>query len=132
MPLRAEHTTGSSPAGAARTGGWSASIEGVCQREADCGCLETESIEACVASLPRREAVLPSSVLGCIVTQSCSDWCGGGGVRGVEAGAAAQSRAESARHRTMNGIINTYPSGGNCPTAQAQVVDAQGRFVRGR
>lgn len=120
------------PASAARTGGWSASIEGVCQMESDCGCLEKGTVDACVASLRRNDAVFTSSVLSCIVTQNCAEMCGGGGSSCVQAGAQAQMGAEAARHQMMNGIINNYPSGGNCPSGQTEVVDAQGRFVRCR
>ncbi len=118
------------PPAAPEPSGWPASIEGICRMEADCGCLEKESVAACAASLEKSASVFTSDVTACIVGQSCAEMCGGGGVRCVNDGAARQMAAERARHEAVMGVMNNYPSGGPCPTGQTQVVDSRGGFVR--
>ena len=115
------------PAGA---GSWSADIEGICQMEADCGCLEKATVEDCAASLAKSAIVFTDDVNRCIVTQSCTSMCGGGAVRCVNDGAARQSAAESARHQAVMGIMENYPSGGPCANGPTQVVDSSGAFLR--
>lgn len=111
-------------------GGWPASITGVCEMEATCGCLEKATVEACAASLGRSASVFTPDVLACIVGQSCPDMCGGGAVACVERGAARQSAQLRADHETRMGILDNFPNGGPCANGQTQVTDSRGAFLR--
>lgn len=119
--------------GAAEAGGAArpVSIAGVCGRQADCGCAEHPSVEDCAAALEANAArVLTPDVLACILAQPCAEMCGGGAVRCVEAGAAAQSAAMKAQHDLTMEIIGNYPTGGSCARGQTEVRDHAGNFLR--
>lgn len=111
-------------------GGWAPTIDGICQMEADCGCLEKESVAACAASLQKSAVVFSDDVNTCIVTQSCPAMCGGGAVRCVEEGTSRKMAAEQARHEAVMGVMQNFPNGGPCANGQTQVVDSRGGFVR--
>ena len=115
---------------AAQAGSWPATNQGVCQMLSDCGCSEYASVQDCLGQLGPNLSSIGSGVHGCIVGQDCASMCNGGGVSCVNS-AAAQSSADSKRAHDINmEIIGNFPTGGNCPSGQTQVVDSSGRFLR--
>jgi hypothetical protein len=117
-----------SPTAAATDGrGFPATAEGVCDMWQACSCLN-DPMSACLSTL--RGPGFDGEVLGCIAAQGCTacdDTVSKGCIDSVYGARSARSAAE---HETTMGIIENYPTGGNCSSGQREVRDRNGNFIR--